>query len=419
MKNIIKTKFLDIGHLVKNLVKWGIISLVVGVIGGLVGTAFVFIVEETDRMFSVDGPWIFFLPIGGIVIVYLYRLGNFKEIKGTNRILEKVRHTEEVPIIVAPLIFIGTAITHLFGGSAGREGAAIQLGGAIGGFTGKIFDLDEKDMSIVVLCGVTTVFAALFGTPLTATIFALEVVSVGIFYHAALVPCLLASLIALKVSEAFGIERDAFQLSHIPPLGLESVWQVAIVGGCCALVSVIFILSIDTVKKYSKKWIPNPYFRIVIGGIIIVALTLVFPGGNYNGSGEGVIFHALEGQADWWTFLVKILFTAITLGVGFKGGEIIPIFFVGATMGAVLGGMIGLDPGFCAGIAMVAAFCGAVNCPIASIILGIELFGAQGAVYFAIACSISYMMSGYYSLYGSQKIVYSKTKAEFINIHAK
>ncbi len=419
MKNRIKTKFFDIGHLVKNLVKWGIISSVVGVIGGLVGTAFVAIVEQTDRFFTAQESLIFFLPVGGIVIVFLYQRGRFKEIKGTNRIIEKIRHTEEVPIIVAPLIFIGTAITHLLGGSAGREGAAIQLGGAIGGFAGKIFDLDKKDMSIVVLCGVTTVFSALFGTPLTATIFALKVVSVGIFYHAALVPCLLASIIALKVSEAFGIQRDSFQLSNIPALGLESVWQVAVVGACCAVVSVVFILSLDTVKKYSKKWIPNMYFRIVLGGVIIAGLTMLFPGGHYNGSGEEVIFRALEGQADWWTFLVKILFTAITLGVGFKGGEIIPIFFVGATMGAVLGGVIGLDPGFCAGIAMVAAFCGAVNCPIASIVLGVELFGAEGIIYFAIACSISYVMSGYYSLYGSQKIMYSKTKAEFINIHAK
>ena len=183
--------------------------------------------------------------------------------------------------------------------------------------------------------------------------------------------------------------------------------------------SILYIFIMDGTDTLLLKLFRNPYMRIFAGGAVLVVLSLLFPSGSYNGSGMPVIFRALDGEADWWSFLVKILFTAVTLGAGFKGGEIVPTFFIGATMGCWAGALLGLDPGFAAAMGLIGTFCGVVNSPVASIILGVELFGAEGLIFFGIACSVSYMLSGYYGLYGSQKIMYSKTKAEYININAK
>ena len=205
----------------------------------------------------------------------------------------------------------------------------------------------------------------------------------------------------------------------VPEFGVWAVLKVAVLGVCCAILSILYIFSMDRVDDFFEHCFKNPYLRIFIGGLFLVGLSLLFPSGNYNGSGMSMIFRALDGDSNWWSFLVKILFTAITLGAGFKGGEIVPTFFIGSTMGCWIGGLLGLDPGFAAAVGLIATFCGVVNSPAAAIILGEELFGAEGLLFFGIACSISYMLSGYYGLYGSQKIMYSKTKAEYININAK
>ena len=407
------------GKFIKSFIKWVVIATVVGGISGIVGTAFRAAVEHANVIWHTHDWLIYLLPVGGLVIVALYKVCGMTSSIGTDRIIGSVRAESVVPVRLGPLIFISTFITHLLGGSAGREGAALQLGGSIGTHVGKLFKLDEKDMSLVVLSGMSGVFAALFGTPLTAVFFALEVISVGVIYYAGLIPCLVSSLVAYVISDAFGFGVEINMQLNVPEFAWLEVGKLVILSVCCALLSIFYIFAMDKIDELFEKLFKGPYTMIFCGGLVIIVLSLIFPSGDYNGSGMEVIFAALDGEADWWMFLIKILFTAVTIGCGFKGGEIVPTFFIGATMGCCVGSLIGLDPGFAAAIGIVATFCGVVNCPFASTILGVELFGAEGLIFFGIACSISYMLSGYYGLYESQKIMYSKTKAEYININAK
>lgn len=404
---------------IKFFFKWMVIAGIVGIISGIIGTLFRAAVEYSNEIWHGHSWLIFLLPLGGLLIVGMYHMAGMKEATGTDRIIGSVRAETSIPVRMGPLIFISTAITHLLGGSAGREGAALQLGGSIGTHVGKLFKLDEKDMSLVVLCGMSGVFAALFGTPLTAVFFALEVISVGVIYYAGLVPCLAASLSAYAISGVFGYGPEISMTFDIPEFAWLNIGRVVLLGMFCALLSILYIFTMDRIDELLEKCFKNPFIRIVAGAFVLIGLSLLFPSENYNGSGMEVIFGALEGEADWWMFLVKILFTAVTIGCGFKGGEIVPTFFIGATMGCCAGSLIGLESGFAASLGLVATFCAVVNSPVASIVLGIELFGAEGLIFFGIACSVSYLMSGYYGLYCSQKIIYSKTRAEFININAK
>lgn len=398
--------------------KWIIISSVTGTIGGVVGSIFHLSVElATDTRQKY--PWILYLlPFGGLVIVFLYKKF-INEDPGTNHVINSIRTDGKVPFLMSPLIFIGTVITHLFGGSAGREGAALQLGGSIGSQIGNCIGLDEKDMHLITLCGMSGVFSALFGTPLTATFFSMEVISIGIIHYSAFIPCIVSSLVAYAVSLYFGLEPVRFNLNIFPQLSFINIVKVMVLGSFCAVVSIIFCKVMHKSSKALKKFIPNSYIRVFIGGSVIVIMTLIIGTRDYNGAGMDVISNAINGSSKPEAFILKMIFTAITIGVGYKGGEIVPTFFIGSTFGCVFGSILGLDPCFGAAIGLAALFCGVVNTLITSIILSIELFGAGNIIFFAIACGVSYMESGYYSLYTSQKIMYSKIKAEYINRNAK
>lgn len=419
MEKSLSKGYSSVGNYLKTFIKWVLIGTITGFVGGMVGSIFHFGVEKATEL-RLDNNWIvIFLPLGGIGIGALYKLFKMDKSTGTNQIISSIRSDGSVPLILAPLIFISTIITHLFGGSAGREGAALQLGGSIGGFIGRTFKLDKKDMHVVILCGMSGVFSALFGTPLTATIFVMEVISIGIIYYSSLVPCLVSSLVAYAISLYFGLTPVHYVLNYIPKLTLKSIGGTVVLASFCALLSIVFCVTIHKTDLLMHKKIKNRYLLGFIGGLIIVALTYLIKTNDYNGAGMNIIDNAINGIVKPEAFFMKIVFTAITIGAGFKGGEIVPTFFVGSTFGCLVGGLIGLNPGFSAAIGLVALFCGVVNAPIASIILSIELFGSEGLLLFAIACSVSYMLSGYYGLYPSQKIIYSKLKAEFININAK
>jgi H+/Cl- antiporter ClcA len=361
--------------------------------------------------------WVLYLmPLGGLAIVWLYRVTR-TEGKGTNAVIESVHFGRDVPILLVPVIFFSTVITHLVGGSAGREGAALQIGGGIGHGTGKLLHLGEKDLPLATLCGMSGVFAALFGTPLTATVFALEVISVGVLYYAGLVPCITASMTGYLVSRLAGIAPTRFEVV-LPELNVSLMLPVLGLSILCALVSILFCRGLHITEHLAEQYIPSPWLRAVVGSAVLIGLSLL-TGGDYNGAGMDVIQRAVAGEATALAWLWKLLFTAITIGVGFKGGEVVPSFFVGATFGCVAGTLLGLPAGFGAALGLVAVFCGAVNCPLASIILSIELFGGQGLLYFAMTCAISYLLSGYCGLYSSQTILYSKLRAEFINLRTR
>ena len=408
----------------RTFVKWVFFSCVIGVVCGLVGTAFHFAIQLATQARGAH-PWLLWLlPAAGVAIVLLYRVCGLERDQGTNFVLIAVRENAPMRLRTAPLIFLATALTHLTGGSSGREGAALQLGGSISSKLGAWMRLDEKDHRTITMCGMSAAFAALFGTPLAAAVFSMEVVSVGVMYYAALVPCVLSALIGTGVAQWFGVPPTAFTLAGVPEFMPLPLLQTAVLGVLFALLSILFCRMMHVAPKLYARLFPNPVLRAAAGGALVVALTYVIwlwaPGTyDYNGAGADVIARAVSGQARPEAFALKLLFTALTLGAGFKGGEIVPVFFCGATLGCAAAPLVGLDASCGAGLGMVSVFCGVTNCPMTSFLLAMELFGGVGMPFFALCGAVTYMLSGYGSLYTEQKIIYSKLRPEFIDKKAE
>ena len=404
---------------VGNLVKWLMLAVLVGCIVGATSTLFSFVLKGVTNYRKENG-WIFYLlPVMGLIIVFLYEKFG-KDDGGTNQVLSTVRSQDDVPLLSAPLIFISPAFTHLAGGSAGREGAAIQLGGSIANQLGRWIHLDEEDRHVIVMCGMSAAFSALFGTPMAAAVFALEVVSVGVMYYTALMPCMIASLIASGFAAGMGVTPEAFHVVDIPELTIETGLKMGVVAAGCAVVSIVFCMVLNGVAGTYGKYFKNPYIRVVVGACLVIGITMLLGTTDYMGAGAELIEKAVEdGQARTFDFLWKLILTALTMRAGFRGGEIVPSFCIGATFGCTMGNWIGLSPSICAACGMAAVFCGVTNCPITSILIAFEMFGFKGVSFYLIAVSISYAASGYYGLYKDQTIVYSKYKARYVNKHTR
>ena len=411
-------KFVEIcAGRVRLLVRWlvlaGITGAVLGILGGLFGRSITAV-----TVFRGNHPWmLYLLPLAGLGIVAMYRLDPYKT--GTNRVLEGIQSNTYIPLRTAPLIAASTVITHAFGASAGREGAALQLGGSIGGTIGKWLKMDDYDHKIMIMCGMSAGFSALFGTPLTATVFAMEVVSVGIMQYAALVPCSVAALTAKGFAEFLGAHGEHFALPAVTAFDWRSAGLTVLLALCCAAVSILFCVVLHCTEHLYKKWIPDEWLRITAGGCLVILMTKLLGTTDYLGAGMDVIELAMEGKVIAAAFLVKMVFTAVSLGSGFRGGEIVPTLFVGATFGCLFGQVTGLSPSLAAACGMASVFCGVTNCPVSSLLLSFELFGFECMPFFLLSVSISYLESGYYGLYHSQKILYSKTKLQFIDAHTK
>ena len=379
---------------VRALAKWLALAIITGVLCGFIGSLFHIGVHHATVL-RAEHPWLLWcLPAAGLVIVGFYKLTK-TEGQGTNAVIDEVHLGKGLPILLLPAIFLGTVLTHLCGGSAGREGAALQMGGTIGFHTGRLFRLDDKDLRIATLAGMAAFFSALFGTPLTAAIFSIVVISVGVMYHAAMFPCLTAALTAYGVSLLLGVEPTRFTV-EMPALAAGTMLRVGVLAVLCALVSVLFCGVMHTAEHLMEKYFPNSWVRVAVGGFAVIGLTYLCGTTDYNGAGMDVVTAAVEqGTAHPAAFLLKLLFTAVTLAAGFKGGEVVPSFFVGATFGCVVGPLLGLSAGASAAIGLVAVFCGATNCPLASTLLSIELFGDAGLLYFSVVCDPSYLLSGY------------------------
>ena len=415
MNDVIKHKIDHNLNRAKTSVKWVVFAVISGIVVGFAGTLFYFGMSYVTQIRS-ENPWLLFLlPVGGLLIVGSYKLLHDEKDTGTNLVLSAIQSDDELPLRMAPLIFFSTLVTHLFGGSAGREGAALQLGGSIGNGIGKLFHFDDKDKHIMIMCGMSAGFSALFGTPMTAAIFSMEVVSVGIMHYSALVPCVISSLIAHSIAASFGILEEAFPIDSMPDFTLPNALIILVLAVLCALVSILFCILLHQTEWLYKRFFKNPYLRVFAGGCIVIVLTLLVGDQRYNGTGTSIIEQCFEGTVRPEAFLLKMIFTAVTLGAGFKGGEIVPTFCVGATFGCMCGNLIGFSPTLCAAIGMSAMFCGVTNCPITSLLISFELFGYDGMPYFLLTVAFSYMLSGYYGLYHSQKIMYSKYKTNFIN----
>ena len=350
-------------------------------------------------------PWLLYLlPVGGLVIVFVYQTCRMGTERGTNAVLESAQQGKRAPLRLTPLIIMATFITHLLGGSAGREGAALQIGGSMGGWLGEKMRLDRNSQRVMVLAGMSAVFAALFGTPLTAAVFSMEVICVGVIYHSALLPCALASLISYGTAVLLGTKPERFVVHGAAALSFDNAWRAMLLAVGCAVLGILFCVTMHTASHLYQTRLKNQYLRILVGSALIILFTLAVGTRAYNGAGMDVVEHAItEGElVHPAAFILKLLLTAITLGCGFRGGEIVPTFFVGSTFGCLVGPLLGLDPGLAAALALVATFCAVTNCPIASILLGVELFGAEPLLLYLLVCAVSYLLSGHYSLYSSQ-----------------
>ena len=412
IRNHISCMFLYI----KALTKWALVSGLAGILCGFTGSAFHLGVSYVTSLRAAF-PWLLYLlPAAGVVIVVLYRLCSV-EGHSTNNVISEVQTGKGLRWGLIPAVFFSTILTHLCGGSSGREGAALQMGGTIGFELGKLLHLDDKDMRTATIVGMAAFFSALFGTPIAATIFAMAVISVGILYYNALIPCLFASLIAYRVSLLIGIEPTRFSVI-VPSLSAAMLLRVSVLAALSAFLSAFFCFMLHFTEHWMQHCLPNPYLRVLCGGGILILLTIICGTTDYNGAGSQVIVRAIEQeQAAPWAFLLKAVFTSITLAAGFKGGEVVPSFFIGAVFGCIFGPFLGIPAGFAAAIGLICVFCGAVNCPIASVFLSIELFGSDALIYFAVACALSYVLSGYSGLYSSQRILYDKIKARYIDVH--
>lgn len=407
------------------ILRWLIYAVVTGVICGLIGIGFDYFLEFSSESFG-EHPWLIFgLPLCGLAIVGLYKLCRVKKDNGFEMILESVRENTKVPYLCAPLVFLCTGLTHLFGGSSGREGAALQIGGTVGTLIGRGFHFHEKETNILALCGMSALFSAVFGTPVTAAILAIEIVSTDGIYYMAFFPCLVASLIAFLQAGFCGVVSTADRLPSIsvPDLSGTMLLRVLLAAVLFSVVTILFVEVVKLCKGGFRKFFKHHYPRIFVGGVILMVLTgavYLFTGTfDYNGAGMALVIKAVSGQARPEAFLLKILFTAITLGCGFKGGKIVPAFCIGATFGCVIAPLIGLNPGFCATLGMIALFSGMDNCPLAAIMLAAELFGsdygAEGFIYFTTVCAASYMLTGYFSLYSGRENIYSSLLKDYVH----
>ena len=389
-------------------IKWTYLSGIMGIVGGLLGAAFHHVLHFVTHLRLEHMALVLLLPVGGLLTVGWYRLLTLKRNRGTNEIIEAVLDGEELKPQIAPGIFVAATLTHLFGGSAGREGAALQLGGSAASVLSKLFGLKRHSRRVLIMAGMSAVFAGLFGTPLTAALFCMEFESVGMIFSPALLPCYLAAFTASTVSGLLGVHAEGHLLENAAALTLGNIWLYLALAVGISLLGIFMVWFFHSAEHLSAHRIQDPWLRIFLGGVLVAAMTYLVGDQRFNGAGMDMALEAVQGHADWYSFLLKLLFTAVTLAAGFKGGEIVPTFCIGATFGCVLGGLLGLDAGMAAAMGLIGLFCAATNAPLASIMLSVEMFGGTNIHLFAFITVISFVLSGKYGLYASQVLRYEK-----------
>ena len=374
--------------------------------GALIGSASALLLVSLDAVtnYRESHLWIIaLLPIAGLLIGGMYHYWGRSVVKGNNYLIEEI-HTPKniIPFKMAPLIYIGTIITHLFGGSAGREGTAVQMGGAIADQFSRIFKLSPHDRKTMLVIGISAGFASVFGTPLAGAIFALEIAIVSRIRYEAILPSFLAAIFAHLSCHMWGVSHTQYSISVVPELTIWNILLTILVGILFGLVALLFSRLVQFWSKQAKSKIKYPPLRPFVGGAIIALAVWGLGTTKYIGLGIPTIVESFAVQQNGYDFLAKILFTTFTIGVGFKGGEVTPLLFIGATLGSALFGIIPLPIALLAGMGFVGVFSGATNAPIASTLMGIELFGMQSGVYIGIACVVSYLFSGHTGIYASQ-----------------
>ena len=388
--------------------KWALLSVLMGLLGGALGAVFHHALHFVTHLRQAHNWLVLLLPIGGLLSVAWYRLLKLKKNRGTNEIIDAVLDGEELKPQIAPGIFGAAMLTHLFGGSAGREGAALQLGGSVASILSRILKLQRDDRRVLIMAGMSAVFAGLFGTPLTAALFCMEFESVGTIFSPALLPCYLAAFTASTLSGVMGVHAEGLAITTFYNLSPVSAMQCALLAVLIAVLGIAMCKAFHTAEHLAAHHVKSPWVRIFAGGVLVAAMTYLVGDHRFNGAGMDMALGAVQGQGEWYYFLVKLLFTAVTLAAGFKGGEIVPTFCIGATFGLTVGTLLGLEAEIAAALGLIGLFCCATNSPLASIVLSVEMFGGTNLHLFALVCVICFVLSGHSGLYASQIIQFHK-----------
>jgi len=417
---------LTLDHLVPiiaYLLRWTLLVIPVALAAGSLVALFLWLLDRSVGL-RFDHPWLLFLlPLAGVLIYALYRFWGKNADAGNNLIMDEIHEPGGgVPARMAPLVLLTTVITHLFGGSAGREGTAVQMGGSLAQFFARKLRLSREDTRILLTSGIAAGFGAVFGTPVAGTIFALEVLALGRIRHGALMPCFMASVLADITCRAWGIGHTHYAIHYVENVrsyihfDIILLMRVIIAGALFGLASYCFVQTSHAIRKYSHQWISRPWMIPVIGGVVIILLTYVLGTEDYLSLGVAgkysnsvtIVSCFSPGGATHFSWLWKLLFTAITLGTGFKGGEVTPLFFIGAALGNTIAMISGAPVDLMAGLGFIAVFAGATNTPIACTLMGVELFGADHVLYYAVACFTAYYFSGDKGIYRAQRVSESK-----------
>jgi H+/Cl- antiporter ClcA len=422
-KNIFSKQF----SILQYLIRWTVITIPIAIAIGSMVALFLWLLNLAIH-FRFQHTWLLYLlPVAGVLIHLLYKWYGQSAERGNNLIIDEIHQPGAgVPKRMAPLILLTTVITHLFGGSAGREGTAVQIGGSMANLFGDWFKLNETDKKLMLTAGVAAGFGAVFGTPLTGTIFALEVIAIGRIQYNALLPCLIAGLMGDVTVSAWGIHHTLYHVdvvntgqviygTHLP-ISFLLLGKVIMASAVFGLASYAFAKAVHMVKNFSLRWIKIGWMIPVCGGLAIIALTFILGKPDYLSLGVEAEYRGAvtilsafkHNGADALSWLWKLIYTAITLGTGFKGGEVTPLFYIGSTLGNTLADLLNAPVSLFAALGFIAVFAGATNTPLACTIMGIELFGGEYALFFAVACFTAYFFSGESGIYSAQQVAIPK-----------
>ena len=379
-----------------------VVGIIVGAIDALFGRVLLFITDFRTEHYKILLP---LLPIAGLLITYMYNKCSKESLKGMSLVLETTQEKREgIPKALIPLVMIGTWITHLFGGSAGREGVAVQIGATLSHNISKKLNLPNNG-KVMAIVGMSAGFGGLFQTPLAALFFAIEVITVGVLEYEALLPAFVGAYVASTTSHLLGLEKFFVNINDTIPIDEKAVVKIIILGIAFGLAGKAFSYSLSKLKVFMGNKFKNPYVRIGVVSIPLAVLLFIVLGGRYCGLGTNIINNCFnDGTVYSYDFILKIAFTVITLSIGFQGGEVTPLFAIGASLGYVLGGVMGLNPVVTASLGYAAVFGSATNTLIAPMLIGLEVFGSQNMTMFVVVCIIAYVLNGNKSIYSAQEI---------------
>ncbi|WP_314059775.1 chloride channel protein [uncultured Vagococcus sp.] len=391
------------GITLKNGGKWLGVTLLIGIGSGSLSAFFLTSLSVVTKVREANSWLILFLPVAGLIVTWLYIRFGGEACHGNNLVIDQANGgSESVPWQMMPLTLFGTISSHLFGGSVGREGTAVQMGGVVAEYVGKLWQITKADRYLLMMCGISGGFSSVFGTPLAGTVFSLEVLAIGKLSTKGLVPSLMTALIANHVTTLWGVRHTRYEMGVVPDTTFRLIFLICLFAIIFGLVSRLFSRSIVWLKEIYLIFIPNPLWRVVVGSVMILILVAFFQTSRYLGLSLPLLTDAFNGQQQTFDFINKLVFTVFSLGAGFQGGEVTPLFEIGATLGSSLAQMTALPIGFVAALGFVGVFSGATNTPLACFVMGIELFGSGGAVWFLVVCVISFLFSGQEGIYSAQ-----------------